>query len=180
MADASASEPWIGLPTTGLTLTGTVDIDSVRGVLVVENKDTFQKVCQIPEVVERWLCVWGKGYTSSGMIALLSRFVNRPIAAWCDLDADGIQIVVDLARRLARPVSSVGMTVSLWETGPWRRQNAEQLRRGQQLAGVLADTDSVDLRDLAAAITLNGEGREQESMYEDFLPHLAKVLAGLS
>jgi hypothetical protein len=40
-----------------------------------------------------------------------------PIAVWGDLDAYGIQIVCDLARRLDRSVNPIGMTVDLYASG---------------------------------------------------------------
>ncbi|MGW4116577.1 Wadjet anti-phage system protein JetD domain-containing protein [Actinosynnema sp. NPDC004786] len=176
VADAHTSEPWIGLPAGGLGLLGTVDTPGVRGVLVIENKDAFEQVCQRTDVYDRWLCVWGKGYASRPLVAFLSGFTELPIAAWCDLDADGIGIINNLIVRLGRHVEPVCMDVDLWRAGPYRRQTSSELERGRARAAVLAADGPSELRALAEAIAPSGEGREQESMYDEVLPTLANLL----
>ncbi|TNC29428.1 Wadjet anti-phage system protein JetD domain-containing protein [Amycolatopsis alkalitolerans] len=179
IADAHTSEPWIGLPAGGLGLLGTVDTTAVRGVLVIENKDTFEQICQRTDVYDRWLCVWGKGYASRPLVAFLSGFAELPIAAWCDLDADGVGIINNLSVRLGRSVEPVCMGVEFWRTGPYRRQTPSELERGRARATTLAAEGPLGLRALAEAIAPSGEGREQESMYDDVLPTLSKVLSSL-
>jgi hypothetical protein len=173
VADARASEPWLGLPSAGLRLIGSFDTSGVRGVLVVENKDTFQKVCEKPEIVDRWLCVWGRGYASRGLEALLTRFDGVPLVAWCDLDADGIGIIANLSARLERVIPPVGMDVDLWAAGPYRRQKPSQLARGRAIGAKFATEGPSALRALAERIAVTGEGREQETLYEEVLPGLA-------
>jgi hypothetical protein len=57
-ADARRGYPWVGLPSGCVHAMGNVQ-DDVRGVLVIENADTFQRVCMhCPEVTDRRL--WGK------------------------------------------------------------------------------------------------------------------------
>ncbi|MET9404041.1 Wadjet anti-phage system protein JetD domain-containing protein, partial [Kitasatospora sp. NPDC002965] len=108
-ADARIAQPWVGVPSQGLRLVGEAVCDA-RGVLVIENSDTFGQVCRrLPELTSRWLCVWGSGYARDQLVALLDWLAPRPIAAWCDLDADGIAIVDNLARRLGTPVHAVAM-----------------------------------------------------------------------
>ena len=54
-----------------------------HGVLVLENADTFQQVCMhCPEVTDRWLCIWGKGSATSGVVAFLTVMSDVPIAVW--------------------------------------------------------------------------------------------------
>ncbi|WP_197043475.1 Wadjet anti-phage system protein JetD domain-containing protein [Saccharothrix sp. NRRL B-16314] len=175
-ADAGVAGPWIGLPANALHALGEVDTTSLEGILVIENKDTFQRVCEYPGITEHWLCVWGRGYASHALVDLLRALSPRRLAAWCDLDADGVSIVADLSRRLDRPITPVGMDRRFWEAGPWRLQTAEQLTRGRGRAAALAAEGPESLRDLASAIALNGEGREQETLYEEVLPELLEEL----
>ena len=91
IADASKGKPWIGLPTEGVRLVGRIQ-RSARGVLVVENSDAFQQVCQRQDISDSWLCVWGKGSVADGVTAFLKSMNDLPIAIWCDLDAYGIRI----------------------------------------------------------------------------------------
>lgn len=176
IADASASRPWIGLPAEGMRLVGTLEVSAVRGVLFVENQDTFQQVCGRDDVVGRWLCVWGQGYPSNGLVALLTTLKDLPLAAWCDLDADGIGIVANLAERVGRPVHPVGMDARLWAAGPHREQSTEALERGRAMAVRFAASGPVELRPLAAAIASSGDGREQETLYQEVLPALSGLL----
>lgn len=179
IADAHTSDPWIGLPAGGIELLGTVDRSGVRGVLVIENKDTFEQVCTKTGVYDSWLCVWGEGYASRPLVAFLSAFSQVPLAAWCDLDADGIGIINNLSVRLNRQIHPVGMNVEFWAAGPHRRQTASELTRGQSRASRLAAEGPLALRALAMAIAPNGEGREQESLYREVLPTLGDALAEL-
>lgn len=148
-------------------------------MLVIENMDTFEEVCEKTDVHDRWLCVWGKGYASRPLVAFLSGFTDVPIAAWCDLDADGIGIVNNLGVRLGRSVVPVFMTEELWRAGPYRRQEPSELRRGRARAAALAEEGPAELRSLAAAIAPSGEGREQESTYDEVIPVLVHVLSDL-
>ncbi|MFC0541907.1 Wadjet anti-phage system protein JetD domain-containing protein [Kutzneria chonburiensis] len=179
VADAMAVQPWVGLPSAGLRLAGSVDTSGVRGVLLVENKDTFQQVCLRPEIVDRWLCVWGRGYASRALVALLDKLAAFPLAAWCDLDADGIGIITNLSARLETPIHPIGMDVDHWMAGPYRKQTASQLARGRTLARRLAAEGPVSLRSLAEHIAVTGEGREQETLYEEVLPSLGERLRAL-
>jgi hypothetical protein len=179
VADAHTSDPWIGLPAGGIELLGTVDRSGVRGVLVIENKDAFEQVCTKTNAYHRWLCVWGQGYASRPLVAFLSAFGHVPLAAWCDLDADGIGIINNLSVRLDRQIHPVGMDVEFWAAGPYRRQEPSELARGRDRAAKLAADGPRALHALAEAIKSNGEGREQESLYREVLPTLEYALAGL-
>src|SRR5215813_5007220 len=112
VADAMRGCLWIGLPPGGIHVIGQIERD-VRGVLVVENADTFQYVCLRPDVTDTWLCVWGRGSTTDGVVNFLRPMNDLPIAVWCDLDARGIEIVTELAGRLGREITPVGMGIEL-------------------------------------------------------------------
>ena len=95
----------------GLHVSGIVQC-TARGVFVVENSDTFEQVCKLPGVAETWLCIWGEGYVSRGIVPLIANLPPLPLAAWCDLDADGNGIVNDLSNKLGRPVHAAEALVS--------------------------------------------------------------------
>ena len=177
VADAMKGHPWIGLPSGGIHLVGRIE-RRARGVLVVENSDTFQQVCLLPSVTDRWLCVWGKGSTQDSIVAFLRSMSNVPIAAWCDLDAYGVRIVSDLARRLGREIAPVGMSVELYTNGI--KYRPDDLTESQRVADQMAIDGIESLRDLAKAIAASGGlGCEQETLYDQVLPALAGELAKL-
>lgn len=70
-ADAGLARPWISLPANGLHAAGIISCDA-EGILLIENSDTFEEVCKVPGATDQWLCVWGEGYVSDGVVALLS------------------------------------------------------------------------------------------------------------
>ena len=152
-ADASVTEPWIGLPARGLHAAGDLRCMAL-GVLLVENADSFEQVCKVAGVAKNWLCIWGKGYTSHGMIALLTHFSSLPITAWFDLDADGIKIIDVLEQKLQRQVQPVGMDLELWPSTPHRIQSRKQVDRDTKLAEGLAKGGPLALRRLAHEISL--------------------------
>lgn len=170
VANARICEPWLSVPARGLRVLGTTDF-AAKGILLVENSDTFEQVCRKPEIVERWLCVWGKGFVSTGLIDFLH---DRPvpIAAWGDLDAHGIKIIHDVARRTGVPVHPVGMSVQLWDAGVRRKQSEENLASARTLAAELVNSGPPALRPLAAAIAETGDGCEQEPLARKVLPTL--------
>ena len=177
-ADASTADPWIGLPARGLHAVGDLRCKA-GGVLIVENADTFEQVCKVPGLTQTWLCIWGKGYTSHGMARLLEQFVHLPIAAWCDLDADGIKIIDVLESKLGRPLHPVGMNLELWQTTPHRLQKPEQVLRDKKLAAKLAAKGPMGLRPLAEEIALYGGSCEQQPIHDAVLPLLPALLAEL-
>ncbi|MDT9700280.1 Wadjet anti-phage system protein JetD domain-containing protein [Streptomyces sp. P17] len=177
-ADAAVAQPWVGLPSQGIRVIGQAHC-SARGVLVIENSDTFGVVCRrLPELTSQWLCVWGAGYARDQLVMFLQWLQPRPIVAWCDLDADGIGIIHDLSRRLGAPVHAVGMDVDLWRQGPYRRRkNPEQEKAlDAEHAADLAQRVTGPLRQLALAVTESGESREQETLYTSVLPRLPELL----
>lgn len=177
-ADAAVAQPWVGLPSQGIRVIGQARC-SARGVLVIENSDTFGAVCRrLPELTEHWLCVWGAGYARDQLVTFLQWLQPRPIVAWCDLDADGIGIIHDLSRRLGTQVHAVGMDVDLWREGPYRRRkNPEQDKAlDAEHAADLAQRVTGPLRELALAVAESGESREQETLYPSVLPRLPELL----
>jgi hypothetical protein len=179
-ADAAVAGPWVGLPVRGLRISGNARCTAV-GVLLIENSDTFEQVCRRPEVTSRWLCVWGAGYATDGLVWLLSWLQPRPVAAWCDLDADGIAIVHKVSQRLGVRVHPVGMDVELWRKGPYRRRRnpEEDKARDAALARSLIGKLDGGLRELAAAVAGSGESLEQEGAHRAVLPQLAARLEEL-
>jgi hypothetical protein len=176
-ADAMRGHPWIGLPSGGIHVIGQIERD-VRGVLVVENADTHQHVCLRPDVTDTWLCVWGRGSTTDGVVNFLRTMNDLPIAAWCDLDARGIEIVTELAGRLGREVTPVGMGVELFVGG--KQYVPKNLADSLKVAKKMTVDGHPALRDLAKAIvTSGGLGCEQETLYDKVPPTLARELAKL-
>lgn len=167
IADASKGRPWIGLPTEGVRLVGQIQ-HSARGVLVVENSDTFQQICQRQDISDTWLCVWGKGSVADGVVAFLKSMDDLPIAIWCDLDAYGIRIVDALAKRLGRNLIPVGMGVELYTNGI--KYRPDDPGESQRVARKMAEEGPQALRALAHAIAESGGlGCEQETLYNDVL-----------
>ncbi|MBO3746150.1 hypothetical protein J5X84_08760 [Streptosporangiaceae bacterium NEAU-GS5] len=174
-ADASVAVPWISLPARGLRAAGDVECRAV-GVLLVENADTFEKVCKVPGVPDEWLCVWGEGYSSDGMVHLL-RDLDLPVAAWGDLDAHGIQIIDVLEAKLGRAVFPLGMDVHLWQKTPHRKnQQPKSVEKDKKLAAKLASIGPHALRSLAAEIAKYGGSCEQQPIQEQVLPQLPRLL----
>jgi hypothetical protein len=176
-ADATKGHPWIGLPSGGIHIVGRIERNA-RGVLVVENSDTFQQVCLLSDVTDRWLCVWGKGSVSDGIVAFLKTMSDLPIAAWCDLDAYGAKIVSELARRLEQQITPVGMSVDLYVNGT--KYRPEDLPDSLRVARKMAAGGLESVRDLASEIVAaGGLGCEQETLYDEVLPTLFTNLIAL-
>lgn len=101
-----------------------------------------------------------------------------PIAAWCDLDAYGVKIVSELARRLQREITPVGMGVDLYTNGD--KYSPDDLADSQRIAEKMAAEGIESLRDLAKAIAASrGLGCEQETLYDEVFPTLAADLSAL-
>ena len=177
VADAMRGHPWIGLPSGGIHVVGQIERD-VQGVLVVENTDAFQYVCLRPDVTDTWLCVWGRGSTTHGVVNFLRTMNDLPIAAWCDLDAYGIEIVTGLADRLDREITPIGMDIELFLGG--KQYVPKDLADSLKVAKKMTVDGHPALRDLAKAIvTSGGLGCEQETLYNVVPPMLARELAKL-
>jgi hypothetical protein len=177
VADAMRGYPWIGLPSGGIHVIGQIERD-VQGVLVVENADTFQYVCLRPDVTDTWLCVWGRGSTTDGVVNFLRTMNDLPIATWCDLDARGIEIVTELAGRLGREITPVGMGIELFVGG--KQYVPKNLADSLRVAKKMTVDGHPALRDLAKAIVASGGlGCEQETLYNVVPPTLTRELAKL-
>ena len=177
-ADARRGYPWVGLPSGGIHAMGNVQHDA-RGVLVIENADTFQQVCMhCPEVTDRWLCVWGKGSSTSGVVTFLAVMSDVPIAIWGDLDAYGIQIATNLAERLERDITPVAMTADLYTGGT--KYKPDDLDDSKRVAEKMTTAGLPSLQGLAQAIAdADGLGCEQETLYDEVLPTLAEQLTAI-
>jgi hypothetical protein len=174
-ADAATAVPWIAVPAKGLHVSGVVECGA-EGVFVVENADTFEQVCKIPNLAARWLCVWGQGYVSHGLVPLIASLPPLPLAAWCDLDADGIGIIHDLSSKLGRPVQAVGMDIDLWRTAVRRIQKPKSIDRDRARAAKLGVDGPDDLRELASQIAKDGGSCEQQALHDKVLPILSERL----
>jgi hypothetical protein len=176
-ADATKGHPWIGLPSGGIHIVGRIE-RAAHGVLVVENSDTFQQVCLLSDVTDQWLCVWGKGSVSDGVVAFLKTMSDLPIAAWCDLDAYGIEIVSNLGKRLERQITPVGMNVDLYINGT--QHQPDDLPDSLRVAQKMAINGPESLRSLAGEIVAaGGLGCEQETLYDEVLSTLFANLIAL-
>ncbi|WP_239082222.1 Wadjet anti-phage system protein JetD domain-containing protein [Actinoplanes teichomyceticus] len=178
VADAATSVPWIGLPSNGLCTLGVVE-SRARGVLLIENKSNFERVCAIPEIVDRWLCVWGRGYARDGLVTLVRALAPEHVAAWGDLDAHGIAIVADLAERLERSVVPVGMDPEIFRTGVKRKRTDEERRDARELAEKMATSAPEPLRPLAELIAMSGDSCEQETTRQRVVPQLPRMLRAI-
>ncbi|MFE1169132.1 Wadjet anti-phage system protein JetD domain-containing protein [Nocardiopsis sp. NPDC058789] len=182
--DAVTAEPWAGLPSNGVRRSGSLEqVEGISGVLVLENQDTFYRSCQIPAITEGWLCVWGAGYASDGLVGFLKMLAPLPIAVWGDLDAHGIAIITNLRDRVKRDVYPVAMTGESWLRGPHRPQPPERREQDAKKAAGLLDQAPDALRPVASLIAdhpeLAGLGVEQEAQHTEVLPGLADMLVGV-
>ncbi|MFC9238419.1 Wadjet anti-phage system protein JetD domain-containing protein [Streptomyces decoyicus] len=176
IADAAACNPWLALPARGVRALGMISCDA-QGIFLIENEDTFEQVCKIPEIANTWLCVWGKGYATDGLTEFLRSLDGLPLAAWGDLDAHGIRIIGNLADRIGRSITPVAMTVGLYRAGTKYHQEPPKLEENRKLADQLAHQGIPALRDLAEEIARSGgHGCEQETLYDDVLPTLPGLL----
>ncbi|MCX5443881.1 Wadjet anti-phage system protein JetD domain-containing protein [Streptomyces sp. NBC_00063] len=176
IADAAACNPWLALPARGVRALGMISCDA-QGIFLIENEDTFEQVCKIPEIADTWLCIWGKGYATDGLAEFLRGLDGLPVAAWGDLDAHGIRIIGNLADRIGRPVTPLAMTVDLYRASTKYHQEPAKLEENRKLAARLADQGIEVLRDLADEIARNGgHGCEQETLYDHVLPTLPGLL----
>jgi hypothetical protein len=180
IADAAACRPWLGLPAHGLLSLGLIESNAI-GVLLIENKDAFEQVCKLPNIADRWLCVWGAGYATHGLVAFLKAMAPLPVAAWQDLDAHGIRIIANLTERTGRCITPVGMDVDLYRSGTKYRQKPEKRADNLKLAEELSVSGPLALRALAAEIARNGgDGCEHETLYDAVLPSLPGTLEQIS
>jgi hypothetical protein len=182
--DASVARPWAGLPSNSARLVGEIVHPEAVGVFIVENQSTFQQVCRLSSVTDTWIVLWGRGYAPHGLIELLRKIGPLPIAVWGDLDADGINIVNDMQKRLGRPFHPVGMDAAYWLAGEYRRTTAEQDARSVKLAKDLLEEGAGAFRDLALAIATHpeaaGRSREQQTLHGEVLGLLPELLAAVA
>lgn len=161
--NANVTYPWVSVPAKSIRNLGRTS-GEVDGVLLVENQETFQQICQQTTVAQRWLCIWGQGFASDDLIEFVKLYRHLPVAACCDLDPPGIGIVEDLSRRLGFTVTPVGMSADAWRRSKKMVEAAERREIWAAEAAALEDTCHASLRPLAAAIAETGERVEQEAM----------------
>lgn len=181
VADAMRGVPWIGLPSEGVRLIGDIDF-SARGILLVENAETFEEVCKLDDVTESWLCIWGQGKAIVNTIDLIAVLPPVPVAAWMDLDAAGLEIFTMLTRRLGRDAVPVGMDLELFDAGrPRQRSNAAEEAKAKEddmrLAARIRENLPEPLRAVADRIMQTGKAVEQQTLHSVVLPFLSRTLA---
>jgi hypothetical protein len=149
-----------------------IDCSEAVGTFVVENLETFEEVVRRIDVAEQWICIYGGGYADAAVVRLIVR-IGYGIAAWCDLDPDGIRIAEDLRRRSGLPVSLVAMEPALLH-GPYGQPASDRQR---QVAREMVVTAALGIQSLASAIAETGRVCEQEVLHTVVLPELANRLA---
>lgn len=181
LADARTARPWVGLPSNGVRRMGALQTDGAVGILVVENQQTFHVVAKEAEITRDWICVWGKGKASHGLVKFLQLLEPLPIAVWGDLDAAGVGIVTDLAQRVGRSVYPVGMDVEYWLAGPHLRTEEKVRQENIKQARSLLDRGVPSaLEPLTEQIAEHpehaGKVLEQEGQHPKVLPLLPGLL----
>lgn len=180
IADASLSTPWIDVPAQGCLESGELHC-SADGVLLVENLTTFEHLRRNTDLTRTWLCVWLEGNISKGLIPFLRHIAPRHVAAWCDLDPDGIEIVQSVEKGLERRVVPVGMSPEIWINGTKLKEKTPDAHlTWQRMAAELAETGPESLRSLAAAIATTGRRCEQESIQFETTPAVVQQLKQLA
>lgn len=161
-ADARAGDPWLGIPERSVGRFQLLDT-TARRALVIENLETFEETVR-SGVLSDVAVIYGGGFVSHAVVDLLSR-LPLPVAAWCDLDPDGLRIGADLSRRLDRPVAPLGMGSELLHSPYSRPATARQLADAEAAVTELAEPWSA----LAAAIQDTRRVCEQEAIHGEVL-----------
>jgi hypothetical protein len=180
IADANLGHPWIDVPAVGSLEAGELDCPA-DGVLLVENITTFEHLRKNTDLTERWLCVWLEGNVSKGLIPFLQRIHPARLAAWCDLDPDGIEIVQSVEQGLGRPVLPVGMSPEIWAMGKKLvEKSPDKYDENRKAAAKLAVNGPESLRSLADAIAATGKRCEQEGIQFKVTPVVVRQLKQLA
>lgn len=145
VADASAASPFVEVPGRAAATTGTLDVETAKGVLLVENQETFQALSRT-SVSQDWLCIWMEGYASDALARFLTRIPDIPLAAWGDLDPPGIDIIINLSNKSGRTIQPVAMDPELYKTGFMLEEDAQALQSWRSQAEKLATTAPVKYR----------------------------------
>jgi hypothetical protein len=162
-ADARAGIPWLGLPAGSIPHLE-LDGGDARGVLVIENQQTFEAALRVG-VGADLVVVWGSGYVGDAEITLLRR-LGLPVGVFADLDPDGIAIVLDVGRRLGRPVTPILMTADHLSGPHCKPATPTQLAMAERLADELGDDHPTGLGALTHRIAAGGRIREQETLHD--------------
>jgi len=162
-ADVRAGIPWLGLPAGSIPHLE-LDATTARGVLVIENQQTFEAALRVG-VGGDLVVVWGSGYVGDAEVTLLRR-LGLPVGVFADLDPDGIAIVLDVGRRLGQPVTPVLMTADQLNGPHCKPATPTQLAMAVRLAEELGDDHPTGLGALAHRIAAGGRVREQETLHD--------------
>lgn len=172
VADARIAHPWVTVPLVAREATVLVDC-GVKGVLIVENPEAHEMVCQLSGITDRWLCLQAPPAVQS-IADAIAPLGKAPVAAWCDGDIDGIRLVGQLQRALGFEVHPVGMDVELLQLTSLSPVGPRIMP--SDLAGQTPDV----LRPLLELIERNGgRGYEQEAVAPQVLSSLEAHLRSL-
>lgn len=180
VAEALPAQPWISLPLRALLTEGAMRAQPA-GLLLVENHTNFEQVCKHSTVHDRWLVVWLAGFSSHQKARLVRRFPDVPVAAWCDMDPAGIEIIRDLTCKTGRSITPVGMSAGLWRGARKLDESEEKREAHRRDAAKMRTTTPTALLPLLECFIETGECVEQEelSVYDDVLPSLPDSLRDL-
>ncbi|QFU86980.1 hypothetical protein YIM_08850 [Amycolatopsis sp. YIM 10] len=181
VALAELAMPWICLPLRALLKADIIGARP-RGLLLVENHENFEQVCKNTDVPQRWLVIWAEGYTGNLVHRFIGKFPGIPLAAWCDLDPDGIGIIGRAEQATGRTITPIGMGVDLWNTVVADKSpSAEDMEQCRQAVRIVEAVTPPALRDLLECFRHTGARAEQQHcvVYDDVLPTLPTILAAL-
>jgi hypothetical protein len=166
-ADARAGIPWLGLAAGSIPHLQ-LDTSDARGVLVIENQQTFEAALRVG-IGADLVVVWGSGYVGDAEITLLQR-LGLPVGVFADLDPHGIAIVLDVSRRLGRQVTPILMTSDHLSGPHCKTATSVQLAVAERLANELGDDHPTGLGVLAQRIAASERIREQETLHDQLQP----------
>lgn len=180
VAKALPSKPWISIPLRAL-LSANAMSTQPNGVLLIENHTNFEQVCKHAEVHQRWLVVWLEGFPSDAQARFLRRFPSVPVAAWCDMDPPGIEIIGKLEQKAGRRIAAIGMEVDLWLAASKFKASPADRERCREQAARIKPITPPSLLGLLDCFRETGERVEQEelSVYDEVLANLPRTLREL-
>jgi hypothetical protein len=137
-------------------------------LLVIENQQTFEAALRVG-IGADLVVVWGSGYVGDAEITLLQQ-LDLPVGIFADLDPDGIAIVLDVSRRLGRPVTPILMAADDLSGPHCKPATGVQLAMAERLAEELGEDHLTGLGLLAVRIAATKRIREQETLHDQLQP----------
>jgi uncharacterized protein DUF2399 len=161
--DLATTPPFLGLSRQTSLAIARLEVPA-RGLVAVENLTVFDACCrgEVPNLAGA-VFVWTAGYPGRGARAMVEAATRAgaPVAAWCDLDLDGVRIARIVAA-WGRDVRFYRMAAEDLRVAPRTLPLSERARRAiaRELAGGREDALTATLAALAEA----GVWAEQEAM----------------